>query len=215
VKQPVYIPLKLNCHTIKIRQKISKGEDFMENLIQLGAYVLVILIIGGASVIKKIIEAKNRRKELEKNKVNTLRVDEYSQDQPQPAHVETVVLEKEISSKKEEEIPVRLEDVIRKMFNIPDVKPKYDNAEEIEVQVQPQEAMIDKNYVPQAVDDKIASQEIDNKEHVQESENWDNFTQSLNARGLNEIQRAIIISDLIRYPVSRRNRVNRLSGLNR
>ena len=88
----------------------------MDDLVQLGAYVLVILIIGGASVIKKIIEAQKRRKELEKNKVNTLRLDEYSEDQPQPIPARTMVLEKEMPANKEEvgEIPIRLEDVHKK-----------------------------------------------------------------------------------------------------
>lgn len=186
----------------------------MDDLVQLGAYVLVILIIGGASVIKKIIEAQKRRKELEKNKVNTLRLD----DQPQSIAARTVVSEKEIPPTSEEQveaIPVGIEDVLRKMFNIPQDKPQQDYIEEIEIQPQPQEPSVKKEQISVTVADKTTPQEIDTKDSAPELASWDDFTDGLNAKGLTEVQRAIIVSDLIRYPVSRRNRVERFSGLNR
>jgi len=184
----------------------------MDDLVQLGAYVLVILIIGGASVIKKIIEAQKRRKELEKNKVNTIRLDEYSEYQPQPSASRTVVLEKEMSPKSAEQveaIPVGIEDVLRKMFNISQEKPQQDDSEETESPPERQEVAVKKAQISLVVTEQTVSEEGDSKESIKESTSWDDFTEGLKAKELTEVQRAIIISDLIRAPVIRRKKTIR------
>lgn len=178
------------------------------DLIKLGAYVVIILAIGGASVIKKIIESQKRRKEMEKTQVKTLRLDV---GQPHQAEVQTQTVapepENEVTLESESDTGSgqrpKIEDILKEVFNIPTVA--YKRSEVIkEIQRKPK-ASEPAQKVPQVspmVEDGILGQ----TEPITSSAepNWEIFATGLKNRELTEIQRAIVMTELIQKPRSRK-----------
>jgi hypothetical protein len=181
----------------------------MDDLIQLGAYVVIILIIGGASVIKKIIEARKRRQEIEKIQGKTLRLDV---GQPQETEAQTpqaseesedeIILESEPETQSGQK--PRIEDILNEVFNIPTVTHKRTTVirEKPRTQKDMPEPAKNMQMAAAAVDESISEQ----PETVTQSAepNWEVFATGLKNRELTEIQRAIVMSELIQKPRARR-----------
>jgi len=181
----------------------------MDDLIQLGAYVIIILVIGGASVIKKIIEAQKRRKEMEKTQVKTLRLEPtYSLETQEQHMTESEEPENEIILESESETgsgqKPRIEDILKEVFNIPNAthkratvirdmprRPKH--MPEPVKKVQMAEAMVEEP-APTPAETVTPSAEP----------NWEVFSVGLKKRGLTEIQQAVVMSELIQRPKARR-----------
>lgn len=175
----------------------------MDDMIQLGAYVVIILGIGGSSVIKKIIEAQKRRKELEQSRGKTLRLD----DEPRRPVAPRPVFDDEVSDREvitetdsESREAPRIEDILKEVFNIPaphhKKKPvRKHNSGMIRtesVQAKPRDRL-DREMIKSELEDVSAVEP-----------NWRLFSDGLKLRGLNEIQQAIVLSEIIRQPKSRR-----------
>ena len=183
----------------------------MDDLIQLGAYVVIILIIGGASVIKKIIESQKRRKEMEKTQVKTLSIEPtYSREtiEHEQSVAETEESEDEIILESESETQSgqkpRIEDILKEVFNIPNVTHKRTTVirEKPRTQKDMPEPVKKMQMAAAAVDESISGQ----PETVTQSAepNWEVFATGLKNRELTEIQRAIVMSELIQKPRARR-----------
>ena len=183
----------------------------MDDLIQLGAYVVIILVIGGASVIKKIIEAQRRRKEMEQAQGKTLRVEPtYSQETQERYPIETEEPEGEIILESESESQSggkpRIEDILKEVFNIPTAPRKRTTIvrnipSNLEEKPQPAER--------QPMTDEVFDEDaLTHSETVTPSAepSWEVFATGLKGLELTEIQRAIVMSELIQKPSSRRIR---------
>jgi len=176
------------------------------NLVQLGAYVIIILVIGGASVVKKIIEAQKRRKEMEKTQVKTLSLEPtYSGEKQTVSRVEEV--EREIITESESENSdgkPKMEDILKELFNIPTVNHKRSTTirnipRTQEVKPSPAE----RSQMTAELVEENTSAQTDAEIHITEP-SWEVFATGLQSRGLTEIQRAIVMSELIQKPRTRR-----------
>ncbi|MBI5777910.1 MAG: hypothetical protein HZA49_00440 [Planctomycetes bacterium] len=181
----------------------------MDDLIQLGAYVVIILVIGGASVIKKIIEAQKRRKEAEQSQVKTLRLEPtYSREPRQPSAPETeepdseIVLESESASESGQK--PRIEDILKEVFNIPTMTQKRDTV--IKSITRKQKGIQQPVEKPQLVSAAVEEPVPTPAETVTASAepSWEVFATGLKNRGLTEIQQAVVMSELIQKPRARR-----------
>jgi hypothetical protein len=181
----------------------------MDDLIQLAAYVLIIVVIGAASIIKKVIEAQKRRQEIEKHRVKTLQPErelfpKYTQEQtPSYPPAPEKIPQEEI----QEGEPIEWEDVLKKVLGIPEEKPVLLIKHKPNILGTPR---IRKEEVPLVTAKPISLKQDTIQELKQEDTerllNWEEFTNNLKNQGLSEIQQAIIISDLIQPSVARRAR---------
>jgi len=180
----------------------------MDDLVQLGAYVLIILVIGGASVIKKIIEAQRRRKEMEQAQGKTLRVEPtYSREAEDQTISQVEEVEREViiesESESSEEKP-KIDDILKELFNIPTVPQKRTtiikniphNQEDISQSVKRPSLtaeMVDEDALTHSETATLSTEP-----------NWEVFATGLKSRELTGIQRAIVMSELIQKPKSRK-----------
>ncbi|HLD35261.1 MAG TPA: hypothetical protein VJC37_00935 [Planctomycetota bacterium] len=178
------------------------------DLIKLGAYVVIILVIGGASVVKKIIEARKRQQEMEKHRGKTLRLDlERTQQTETQTASRIEEPEREITIESESENPVekpKIEDILKEIFNIPTAPQKRtpiiksaQRKQEEKPQAVVQPEMVDASIGeirPLQVETITASNEL----------SWEVFAAGLKNRGFTEIQRAIVMSEIIQKPKSKR-----------
>jgi hypothetical protein len=178
------------------------------NLVQLAAYVIIILVIGGASVVKKMIEARKRRQEMEKTQGKTLRLEPtYSREAEEQTISPVEEAEREViieSESESSEGKPKIEDILKELFNIPTVPQKRTTIiknipRKPEEKPQPVERP---QMTVEVVDESISGQ----AETITSSNepNWEVFATGLQSRGLTEIQRAIVMSELIQKPKSRR-----------
>jgi len=180
----------------------------MDDLIQLGAYVIIILVIGGSSIIKKIIEARKRRLEIEEQRGKTMRLDvdrtRQAEEQPisRPEEMEReIVIESE--SVEPAEKP-KIEEILKEIFNIPSVPQK--RADVIKSVSRQKEKKPQPFIRPQMVNTDIGKILPLQAETITQSNepSWEVFATGLKSRGLNEIQRAIVMSEIIQKPKSKR-----------
>ncbi|MEW6027699.1 MAG: hypothetical protein AB1599_10465 [Planctomycetota bacterium] len=172
----------------------------MDDLIQLGAYVVIILIIGGASVIKKIIEAQKRRKEMQERQGKTLRLEPTG---TQTTPVITVESEEEIPAPEAQNKP-KIEDILKDIFNIPTVPLKRETV--IKDRQRKQRDMlksVKKMQTAAAMVQEAAPAPTETVTANTEA-NWEVFAVGLKRRGLTEIQQAVVMSELIQKPRARR-----------
>ena len=174
----------------------------MDGLIQLAAYVLIILIIGIATLVKKYVEAQKRRQEFEKKNVKTLRLDtELSNEQTR-----TIIVERIPEREEEPETrPVSIEDVLRKILVAPSEMPKAQPIEEAIIQQMPSDILAKPLASMRFADDNELSIKIN--ETAEQPGGWHNFTAGLKEKELTEIQQAIIMAELVQSPVMRKRRI--------
>ncbi len=185
--------------------------DFMDsNLVQLAAYVIIILVIGGASVIKKMIEARNRRQEMEKLRGKTLRLDLEQPSQPEvqtAARIEEAEREIVIESEPEPESSAgkpKIEDILKELFNIPTVPQKQPPViKNIPRTLEETPRAFERPQMSAAAVDESVSGQAETITSSNEP-NWEVFAAGLKSRELTEIQRAIVMSELIQKPRTRR-----------
>ncbi|MDI6733265.1 MAG: hypothetical protein QME51_06890 [Planctomycetota bacterium] len=172
----------------------------MDDLFTFAAYVIIILIIGAVSIIKKIIEAQKRRSELRSRQGKTLRVEEKVAEHF-PAR--PLITETDIPPEEEEihEAPINIEDLLKRVFTGEITEEKPETVRRIrdfpKVELPPPTR---EKFTPQIKASTPPSDELKEMEgwgDVAET-NWHQFTTQLKSKGLSEIQQAIIISDLIR-----------------
>ncbi|MBI4834319.1 MAG: hypothetical protein HY811_05845 [Planctomycetes bacterium] len=178
------------------------------DLIQLAAYVVIFIVIGLASVIKKAYEAKKRRQEEEKKSGPSMAQPEKSQGLRMEEETETQVpgpTESETPSETEPPV-INLEDVLKKAFGFPGTTESREKPPRIKPQkvwqvkegINPTAAMEPEQPV-------LADGAEENKNiSVTTICGWDDFTQHLNENGSSELAKAIILTEIIAPPIALR-----------
>jgi len=193
----------------------------MDDLIQLAAYVLIFLVFGGASIIKKVVEAQRRRKlsEAQRPKEESITPPKQSrgltleEKQPEPVEEEAPSIETYEEKQKPE---VDLEEVLRKALGFPGTEPKqYQKKiirEEEETQLTLKPTVVKKETMPDA---HLTEEEIHipvDLEHAlpaagpeePDINGWDNFSKELNSEYSSDLVKAVILSEIIAPPISLR-----------
>jgi hypothetical protein len=195
----------------------------MDDLIQLAAYVLIFVVIGGASIIKKVIEAQRRRKALEAQRPKDEPITPPKQsrgltleeEQPNPTEEEEIPPIETYQEEKEKP-EVDLEEVLRKALGFPTTAAKQYQKKIIRAEEEMQ-LTLKPTVVKEKVktDEPLTGEEIpipDNLEHAlpaagpeeQDINGWDNFSKELNSGYTSDLAKAVILSEVIAPPKSLR-----------
>ncbi|MBI4713240.1 MAG: hypothetical protein HY762_08090 [Planctomycetes bacterium] len=188
----------------------------MDDVIKLAAYVIIFIIIGGVSIIKKILEAQKQRHELEQKRAKLrqggLRVEDDIRSETaavpgiKPAETETEPPTGEAIS---------IEDVLRELTGAEVVtetprimaNPRRGKAiRRQEQKVEETEALnleqrIQETVVPPRSSSGLHFAPPVEPEPAKESGSWNEFTESIKDR--DEIQRAVIVAEVLKRPRGR------------
>jgi hypothetical protein len=171
----------------------------MDNLIWLGAYVIIILIIGSASVIKKYLANRQLRIEREKQQGKALRIE--PEPAAQPTQPKPVTVER-IPEPEPTGMPLSLDDVLKKILTRTDERPVPMAQRETEEPTTLKPVSVP--YRPERTE--LTKAEYEPKYMAEEVNGWNYFTDGLKEKGLTEIQRAVILADVFGAPIVRKQR---------
>lgn len=196
-------------------------------LIQLAAYVVIFVIMGIVTVVKKMAEAQKRRaaeekkagehtrptiaKGLRPDKPAPARIPEplppvMTEPYPQPAEEPLVEDEEEVGEEKE---GVEIEDILRKALGLPSSEQKPRSP----IPLKPKPIVSEKTVIPQqeptaepslepAAVASAAEEFVLEPDRVADKQGWSDFLGNLEAKELNQLQQAIIFSEIITPPIA-------------
>lgn len=206
------IPLPSPNRAVKNRRH-PNHKTMDSDWLQFAAYAIILIVMGMATVIKKISEAQRRRKLLEENERRQLMTAREkrgltAEDSESP---ETTEPEVEPSSS---EIPeVDLEEVLRRALGFPASQTEKERYKRRLEKARPrQKRVITTPDLPTARVSKppaLVGEEPQVLPVVSEKEvgtGWSDFTRQLLAEQPDELSRAIVLSEIIAPPVSFRGR---------
>lgn len=188
----------------------------MDDVIKLAAYVIIFIIIGGVSIIKKILEAQKRRHELDEKRAKSrqggLRVEDDIRSEPAPA---PGIRPAETETEPPTGEAISIEDVLRELTGAevvtetPRIMAKPRRVKAIRQQEQEAKAAeiskieqrMQETAVPSRSSSGLHFAPPVEPEPAKESGSWNEFTESIKDR--DEIQRAVIVAEVLKRPRGR------------
>jgi len=192
----------------------------MDDALQLAAYAVILIIIGVVTVMKKVLEAQKQRKLLEAQQPKKLVVTGQSRGltaeeetpPPQLTLPESPAEETETEPEPSRQGGMDLEDVLRRVMGVPSGGEETETPWErklrrarAQVKTTPPPPPKPAKVTPETPLTKVQIALPIEEVSALPSENWDNFIESLNQSERHELERAIILAEIVAPPLSRRS----------
>ncbi|MFH1227307.1 MAG: hypothetical protein V1701_05320 [Planctomycetota bacterium] len=184
----------------------------MDDVIRLAAYALIFIIIGGASIIKKIIEAQKQRAEMERRRTTL--------NQSKPGLQTYQVLPEPVAEKQPpaNQTEFNLEDILRKALFLPveELQPKKNVFRQPDRQAVQETNAESETEITTVYSKTAKTQEETTGERLKaisdskHAFSWQEFMSSLDEKRLSDAQKAIVLTELFNKPVVYRQTINRV-----